>query len=329
MKKRIFSGIQPSGDLHIGNYLGSIYNWVKLQDEFDCLFCIVNLHAITVPQDPKILRQKTREIAAIYLACGIDPKKAHIFVQSDVKEHTELMWLLNTQSYFGEISRMTQFKDKKEKFKEENIPLGIFNYPVLMAADILLYDANLVPVGDDQKQHVELTRNLANRFNNKFGQTFVEPEPYILKDGARIMGLDNPEKKMSKSASSEYNRISLLDSDEVILKKIKKATTDSGTEIVFDKERKGLYNLLTIYKMFSLKTEKEIEKEFVEKGYGDFKKALAEIVIEKISPIREKVQKILKDEKYLDKVLAEGAEYASKIASNKIKEIKKKIGLDY
>jgi len=327
MKKRIFSGIQPSGNLHIGNYLGSIYNWVSLQDEFDCLFCIVNLHAITVPQDSKILREKTREIAAIYLACGIDPKKSHIFIQSEVKEHAELMWLLNTQSYFGEMSRMTQFKDKKEKFKEENIPLGLFNYPVLMAADILLYDTNLVPVGDDQKQHVELTRDLAKRFNHKFGETFKKPEPYIMKDGARIMGLDNPDKKMSKSAESIYNYISLLDSDDDIIKKIKKAATDSEIGIKFDKNRKGLYNLLTIYKMFSLKTENDIEKEFAGKGYGDFKKALAEEIIENISPIREKIQEILKDKKYLDKVLDDGAEYAREIAEKKIIEIKKKMGL--
>ncbi len=328
MKKRIFSGIQPSGNLHIGNYLGSIYNWVNLQSDFDCLFCIVNLHAITVNQDPKILKEKTREIAAIYLACGIDPKKSHIFVQSDVKEHAELMWLLNTQSYFGEMSRMTQFKDKSEKFKNENIPLGIFNYPVLMAADILLYDTNLVPVGEDQKQHVELTRNLAQRFNNKFGETFKEPEPYILKDGAKIMGLDDPDKKMSKSASSIYNYISLVDTDEDIIKKIKKATTDSETGIVFDKNRKGLYNLLTIYKMFSLKTEKDIEKEFEGKGYGDFKNALAQELIQNIRPIRERINEILKDKEYLDKILEDGAEYARKIAEKKIIEVKNKMGLE-
>lgn len=327
MKKRIFSGIQPSGNLHIGNYLGSLYNWIRLQDEFDCLFCIVNLHAITVNQYPKALKEKSREMAAIYLACGIDPKKSHIFIQSDVKEHSELMWILNTQSYFGEMSRMTQFKDKSEKFKSENIPLGIFNYPVLMASDILLYDTNLVPVGDDQKQHVELTRDLAKRFNHKFGETFKEPEPYIMKDGARIMGLDNPEKKMSKSADSIYNYISLLDSDEDIIKKIKKAATDSETGIKFDKNRKGLYNLLTIYKMFSLKSEKEIEKEFEGKGYGDFKNALAQEIIQNISPIREKVNKILKDKKYLDKILEDGANYARKIAEKKIIEVKKKMGL--
>lgn len=327
MKKRIFSGIQPSGNLHIGNYLGSIYNWVNLQNDFDCIFCIVNLHAITVNQDPKILKEKTREIAAIYLACGIDPTKSHIFIQSEVKEHAELMWLLNTQTYFGETSRMTQFKDKSEKFKSENIPLGIFNYPILMAADILLYNTELVPVGEDQKQHVELTRNLANRFNNKFGETFKEPEPYILKDGARIMGLDNPEKKMSKSAESIYNYISLTDSNDDIIKKIKKAATDSETGIKFDKNRKGLYNLLTIYKMFSLKTEKDIEKEFEGKGYGDFKNALAEEIIENITPIREKINEILKDKKYLDQILEDGATYARNIAEKKIIEVKKKMGL--
>ncbi len=327
MKKRIFSGIQPSGNLHIGNYLGSIYNWVNLQNDFDCLFCIVNLHAITVNQDPKTLRDKTKEIAAIYLACGIDPVKSHIFIQSDVKEHAELMWLLNTQAYFGELSRMTQFKDKSDKFKNENIPLGIFNYPILMAADILLYNTELVPVGEDQKQHVELTRDLAKRFNNKFGETFKEPEPYILKDGAKIMGLDNPDKKMSKSAESAYNYISLIDSDDDIIRKIKKAATDSENGIKFDKNRKGLHNLLTIYKMFSLKSEKEIEKEFENKGYGDFKKALAEEIIENISPIREKIKEILKEKKYLDKILEDGANYARNIAEKKIIEVKKKMGI--
>lgn len=327
MKKRIFSGIQPSGNLHIGNYLGSIYNWVNLQKDFDCIFCVVDLHAITSPQDPEKLREKTREIAAVYLACGIDPKKSHIFIQSQVREHTELMWLLNTISTMGELNKMTQFKDKGLKFKSDSIPAGIFTYPILMSADILLYDANLVPVGEDQKQHIELARNLAGRFNNRFGEEFVLPEPYIMKDGARIMGLDNPEKKMSKSADSIYNYISLIDSDEDIIKKIKKASTDSIGTIKFDKERAGIYNLLTIYKMFSLQSEKEIEKHFEGKGYGDFKKELAELLIKNISPIREKINHYLKNKKELDKILDDGAIYARKIAEKKIIEVKKKMGL--
>lgn len=329
VKKRIFSGIQPSGNLHLGNYFGSLNNWVNLQDEYDSLFSIVNLHAITAPQDPKTLKEKTLEVAALYLACGIDPKKSHIFIQSDIKEHTELMWILNTISYMGEMERMTQFKDKSNKFKNETVPLGIFNYPILMAADILLYDTDLVPVGDDQKQHVELTRNLAIRFNNKFAETFKIPEPFIQKDGARIMGLDDPEKKMSKSALSIYNYISLLDKDEDIIKKIKKASTDSEKNIIFDKNRKGLYNLLSIYKILSKKSEKEIEKEFYGKGYGDFKKDLANLIIKTISPIREKTLEYLKEKNELNKILEDGKNYAQKIAEKKIKEVKNKIGLNY
>ncbi len=326
-KKRIFSGIQPSGNLHIGNYLGSIYNWVYLQDEYDSIFSIVNLHAITVPQDPKILTEKTFEVAAIYLACGIDPKKSHIFIQSDIKEHSELMWLLNTISYMGELERMTQFKDKSLKFKNDSIPLGIFNYPILMAADILLYDADLVPVGEDQKQHVELTRNLAIRFNNKFGYTFKLPESFIQKNGARIMALDDPKKKMSKSATSIYSYISLLDTNDDIIKKIKKATTDSEKNIIFDKNREGLYNLLTIYKMLSKKSENDIENEFNGKGYGEFKKKLSDLIIETISPIREKTFYYLKEKNELDKILTEGKEYVQNIASKKIDDVKNKMGL--
>lgn len=326
-KKRIFSGIQPSGNLHLGNYLGSINNWRLLQNDYDSIFSIVNLHAITIPQDPKILKEKTLEVAAIYLASGINPKKSHVFIQSEVKEHTELMWILNTLSYMGEISRMTQFKDKKEKFNNEKIPLGLFNYPVLMAADILLYDTDLVPVGEDQKQHVELTRDLAIRFNNKFGNVFKIPTPFIQKDGARIMGLDDPEKKMSKSAISAYNYISLIDTNDDIVKKIKKAATDSEKNIIFDKDRKGLYNLLSIYKILSKKTEKEIEKDFNGKGYGDFKKELSELIIETISPIREKTLSYLKDKNELNKILADGKNYAENIASKKIQEVKNKIGL--
>ena len=252
MSQRIFSGVQPSGNLHIGNYLGAIKNWVKLQDEFESIFCVVDLHAITVPQDPEELRKKTIEIAKIYLAAGIDPEKSTIFVQSQIAEHAELCWILNTIAKISEMERMTQFKDKSEN--KEGVGMGLFDYPVLMAADILLYDTNIVPVGEDQVQHVELARTLARRFNQKFGETFVVPEPKLVKEGARIMGLDDPTKKMSKSASSEYNYISLTDDTETIRRKIKKAVTDSGSEIVYQEDKPALYNLINIYSLFSEKT---------------------------------------------------------------------------
>ncbi|HMN19190.1 MAG TPA: tryptophan--tRNA ligase, partial [Candidatus Moranbacteria bacterium] len=244
MKKRIFSGVQPSGNLHIGNYLGAIKNWVDLQDEYESIFCVVDLHAITVPQDPEKLRRKTLEIAKIYLAAGIDPQKSTIFVQSQVPEHSELMWLLNTVAKMSELEKMTQFKDKSQKEGREGASLGLFAYPVLMAADILLYDTEIVPVGEDQKQHVELARDLAKRFNHRFGETFVVPQAHIRQEGMRIMGLDDPTKKMSKSASSEYNYIALMDDADTIRRKIKKAVTDSGSEISYGEEKPALRNLL-------------------------------------------------------------------------------------
>lgn len=324
MAKRIFSGIQPSGNLHIGNYLGAIKNWVKLQDEFESIFCVVDLHAITVPQDPEELRKKTLEIAKIYLASGIDPKKSSIFIQSHVHEHTELTWILNTIAKMPELDKMTQFKDKTQNSSRESVGVGLYDYPVLMAADILLYDAEKVPVGEDQVQHVELTRTLGRRFNSKFGETFIIPEPFVVKEGMRIMALDDPTSKMSKSAASEYNYIALTDNADTIRKKIKKAVTDSGSEIKYQDDKPALKNLINIYCGFSDKTPKEIEKMYVGKGYGDFKNDLAEVIIASLKPIQEKMQ-ALPDEEVL-KILKNGASKVRSIAEKKMEEVKKKVG---
>lgn len=323
-KKRIFSGVQPSGNLHIGNYLGAIKNWVELQNEFDSIFCVVDLHAITVPQDPESLRKNIIELAKVYLACGIDPKKSAIFIQSHIKEHAELAWILNTIAKMSELDKMTQFKDKTQKGGREGSAVGLYDYPILMAADILLYDTEKVPVGEDQVQHVELTRTLAKRFNSKFGEVFVVPEPILVKEGARIMGLDNPEKKMSKSAGSEYNYIALTDSAEVIRKKIKKAVTDSGSEIKYADDKPALKNLINIYSGFSNKSPKEIEKMYSGKGYVDFKNDLAEVIINALKPIQEKMNS-LSDEEVL-KILEDGAKKVRPLAQKKMEEVKKKIG---
>lgn len=324
MKQRIFSGVQPSGSLHIGNYLGAIKNWVSLQNDYEAIFCIVDLHAITVPQDPKVLREKIIEIAKIYVACGIDLKKSTIFVQSQVKEHAELGWILNTITKISELSKMTQFKDKSAKNGIEGSDVGLFDYPVLMAADILLYDTAVVPVGEDQVQHIELTRTLARRFNTRFGETFIVPEARINQEGKRIMGLDNPVKKMSKSAESSYNYIALNDDVETVRKKIKKAVTDSGSEIVYSDEKPALKNLINIYSLFSGKTTSEIEKMYVGKGYGDFKKDLAEVINNFLVPFQEKFNSI-SDEEILA-VLKDGAEKVRKIAEKKMGEVKEKVG---
>jgi len=324
MKQRIFSGIQPSGNLHLGNYLGAIKNWVKLQDSYDSIFCVVDMHAITVPQDPEKLRQKTLEVAKIYLASGIDPKKCALFIQSHVPEHAELAWILNTIAKIPELERMTQYKDKTQKVGKESSSVGLFDYPVLMAADILLYDTNLVPVGEDQLQHIEITRTLAERFNKKFGETFIVPEARIVKEGMRIMGLDDPSKKMSKSASSEYNYIALSDDEETIRRKIKKAVTDSGSEIVYNDSKPALKNLIHIYSLLSEKPVKEIEKEYAGKGYADFKNGLAEMVVSFMKPLQEKI-KSLDDEKVL-KILESGAQKVRPLAKKKLDEVKKKIG---
>jgi len=321
---RIFSGIQPTNNLHLGNYLGAIKNWVELQKNNDCIFCVVDLHAITVKHNPKTLKENIINAAKTYIALGIDPNKSMIFVQSDVKEHAELAWILNTITKIGELERMTQFKDKSKQHKD-NINAGLFTYPILMSADILLYDTNLVPVGEDQKQHVELTRDLAQRFNQLYGETFVVPEPVIKKDGARIMGLDDPKKKMSKSASSPNNYIALLDTPEIVRKKIMKAVTDSGSEVKSGADKPALNNLLTIYSLLSGVTIKEIEKQYTGRGYGDFKKGLAEEVIKFLINFQNKFNKI-KDQE-IKNILKTGAEKAKKIAEKKMTEIKEKIGL--
>lgn len=327
MSKVIFSGVQPSGNLHIGNYLGAILNWLPLQEKNQCIFCIVDLHAITVRQNPKILKQKIKEVAAIYMAAGIDPKKSIIFVQSDRPEHSELAWILNTVTYMGELERMTQFKEKAKRHKE-NVNAGLFDYPVLMAADILLYKTNAVPVGEDQIQHVEITRDIAKRFNNTFGETFVVPEVSIRRETARIMGLDNPREKMSKSAKSPLNYIALTDSPEVIRDKIKKAVTDSGREIIFDPKKKpAISNLLTIYSAFFKKSIPKIEEKYKSKEYAEFKKDLAEVVVSGLEPFQKKLNQILRNPGYIEKVLKEGMARAGKTASKVLAEVKNRVGL--
>ncbi len=324
MKKRIFSGVQPSGNLHLGNYLGAIKNWVKLQNEYESIFCVVDLHAITVPQDPEKLRKKIIEVAKIYLAAGIDPQKSTIFIQSHVPEHAELAWILNTVAKMGEMERMTQFKDKSQKEGRESASVGLFDYPVLMAADILLYDTQVVPVGQDQLQHIELTRTLARRFNKSFGDTFIIPEYFIKEEGKLIMGLDDPSKKMSKSAKSEYNYIALSDDEETIRKKIKKAMTDSGSEIVYRDDKPALKNLINIYSLLTDRSTGNIEKMYAGKGYADFKSDLADVVIAFLRPFQEKMAKI-SDEEVLD-ILKKGADKVRPIASKKLSEVKDKIG---
>jgi len=326
-KKTIFSGVAPSGNIHIGNYFGAIKQWVDLQNSGDyrTIFCVVDEHAITVPQDPKKLRAKIMEVAALYLSAGIDPSKSLVFIQSHVSEHAELGWILNTITPLGELQRMTQFKDKSGK--QKSILAGLLNYPTLMAADILLYRTDLVPVGEDQLQHIELTRELAKKFNARFGETFVIPEPMINKTGARIMGLDNPKNKMSKSAESPNNFIALLDSPETIRKKIKVAVTDSGSEIRYDKEKKpAVSNLLTIYSLFTGKAIEEIEKEYGGKGYAEFKKDLAEIAVEGLSPIQAKYKELEENPDALMSILKKGAEKAKESASLTMSDVREKIG---
>ncbi|HOX10575.1 MAG TPA: tryptophan--tRNA ligase [Candidatus Moranbacteria bacterium] len=324
MAKRIFSGIKPSGSLTIGNYIGAIRNWLDFQDEYEAVFCVVDMHAITVPQDPKTLNKRTIEIAKIYLASGIDPKKSAIFVQSQVAEHAELAWILNTVARVSDLDKMTQFKDKSQKNGRESAGVGLYDYPVLMAADILLYDAEKVPVGEDQVQHVELARTLAKRFNNNFGETFVIPEPFVKKSGMRIRGLDDPTKKMDKSSSSEYNYIALLDDAESVRRKIKKAVTDSGSEIIYSEEKPALKNLINIHSFFSEKSPKDIEKMYAGKGYGEFKNDLAEIVVSFLKDFQQKYNSYSDEE--VIKILKEGAEKARLIAEKKMQEVKKKVG---
>ncbi len=373
MKKRIFSGAQPTGQLHIGNYLGALKNWVALQDEYESFYCIVNLHAITLPQDPKVLRQKTLDLARIYLAAGIDPEKSTVFIQSDVPAHAELTWILSCVSRMGELERMTQYKDKSQKAKVEakrqisrvastvddplvkwlhdnpppieytekindivsefsaksisaNAGVGLFTYPVLMAADILLYQTNLVPIGQDQKQHLELTRDLAERFNRDFGETFKIPEPYIPPVGANISSLQDPAKKMSKSDENANGAIFLLDDADSITKKYKKAVTDSGTEINFDPQRPAIKNLLTIYQLLTSKTADECVAHFVGRGYGQFKGELAEVTVEFLRPFQERVKNYSDDE--LSAILKAGAEKAKSVAEPTLRSVYEKMGIN-
>ncbi len=372
MKKRIFSGAQPTGQLHIGNYLGALKNWVALQDEYEAFYCIVNLHAITLPQDPKTLRQKTLDLARIYLAAGVDPEKSTIFVQSDVPEHAELTWILSCIARMGELERMTQFKDKvSNKFSTsgresrshstaggfsrsgsgsqsragsvsgrdsvgfseagshrsvERAGVGLFTYPILMASDILLYQTDLVPVGQDQKQHLELTRDLAERFNRDFGETFVVPEPFIPPVGANILSLQDPTKKMSKSDENPNSSIFLLDDADTITKKFKKAVTDSGTEINFEPDRPAIRNLLTIYQLLTDKTADECTVHFEGKGYGHFKTELAEATVEFLRPFQERVKDY--DDASLKSILKAGAEKARSIASKTLRDVYQRVGIE-
>ncbi|NQT50223.1 tryptophan--tRNA ligase [Candidatus Kuenenbacteria bacterium] len=325
MSKRIFSGIQPTGIIHLGNYFGAIYNWLQLQDEYDSIFSIVDLHALTVYQDPKKLNKNIYDLAKIYIASGLDPKKNIIFRQSDVMEHVELGWILNCVTPIAELERMTQYKDKSDQHKQ-NVNAGLFTYPCLMSADILLYDTNYVPVGEDQMQHVELTRTIAKKFNNLYGNVLVLPEGKIKKVSARIKALDNPEKKMSKSAPSEYNYIALTDDPSLIRKKIMKAVTDSGSDIKFDpKKRPAIANLITIYHLLTGLEVNEIEAKFAGKGYGDFKKDLADRLVEFVEPIQKKFNSI--SDKEIDAILQDGAKRAKKLAVKKMEQVKKTIGL--
>ncbi|MFP6272077.1 tryptophan--tRNA ligase [Helicobacter pylori] len=323
-KKRVFSGIQPTGQIHLGNYLGAIKHWVEMQDEYENLFCVVNSHAITLPIDPIFLKSQSYELVKLLLACGISPKQSGLFIQSEVDEHPALAWLLDCQVSMGEMQRMTQFKDKSLK-NPKSVNVGLFNYPILMASDILLYQSDLVPVGEDQKQHLELTRNIAEKFNRDFGNCFKVPEPLIAKVGARVMGLDDPKVKMSKSHQGANHAIFLLDEPDIIVKKIKKAATDSMGVIAFDEKREGIFNLLNIYMLLSNESPENIEERFKNKGYGDFKKELAEVVIQALKPIQERYKEISDDE--VKAVLNCGTEKARPLARATYQKAKELMGL--
>ena len=321
----LLSGIQPSGHLCIGNYLGALKNWVSLQETHDSIFLVVDMHALTVRQNPAELRQRCLSYVAQYIACGIDPEKSTIVIQSHVSQHAELMWILSTLTYMGELNRMTQFKDKSKKHAA-NINAGLFTYPILMASDILLYQADLVPVGSDQKQHLELARDLAIRFNSTYSDTFVVPEPYIPKSGARIMSLQEPEKKMSKSDENLNNLIAILDSADIVKRKIKRAVTDSGSEVKMDKSRPGISNLVQLYSLITDLSVKEVESQFSGKMYSDFKTDLGNVIAEFLEPIQNKYNEISKDKAYLESVLAKGAENAFYRARKTISKVYRKVG---
>ena len=326
-KKVIFSGAQPTGNLTLGNYLGALRNWEKLQDDYDCLFCVVDQHAITVRQDPAELRRRTQATLALYIACGIDPEKSTLFVQSHVPDHAMLSWVLSCQTMYGELSRMTQFKDKSARHSD-NINAGLFTYPVLMAADILLYQADLVPVGADQKQHIELARNIAQRFNHNYSDTFVVPEPYIADaaHGARIMSLAEPEKKMSKSDENQNAFIRILESRDETIKKFRRAVTDSDNCVRASEDKPGITNLMTIYSCCTGKDFAEIEREFDGIGYGDFKTAVGEAVCDMLEPVRRRFDEISADRAYLDGVMLAGREKAARRAAKTMRKVYRKVG---
>lgn len=325
MNKRVFSGIQPTGIIHFGNYFGAIHNWLSLQKEFECLFSIVDLHAMTVHQSPEEFSINIKTLSKLFIASGLDPKTSIIFRQSAVHEHAELAWILNCITPLGELERMTQFKDKSAK-NNDNINAGLLTYPILMAADILLYDTMVVPVGEDQVQHVELARTIARKFNNMYGEVFIEPKTMLNKEAARLRGLDDPEKKMSKSASSELNYIAMTDTPDMVVKKIKKAVTDSGTDIIYNPEtRPAISNLMTIYRLVTGKSFEEIEAEFNGKGYGNFKSSLAEQINAFLRPIQEKFNAI--DDNELNNILEVGAKSAKKIAEKKMEQVRRAVGL--
>ncbi|NQX04194.1 tryptophan--tRNA ligase [Rathayibacter sp. VKM Ac-2856] len=327
-KPVIFSGMQPSsGSLHLGNYIGALTQWVAMQDGFDAYFCVVDLHAITVPQEPAELRARTRATAAQYIAAGIDPERSTLFIQSHVPAHAELAWILNTVTGFGEASRMTQFKDKSAKQGTEAASVGLFTYPILMAADILLYQTDSVPVGEDQRQHLELTRDLANRFNTRFGGTFRIPEPHIARETAKIYDLQNPGAKMSKSAESDAGLLSVLDEPKVTAKKIMRAVTDTESEVRFDREAKpGVSNLLTVYSVLADRTIESLEQEYAGRGYGDLKKGLVEVVAATFDPIRERTAELLADPAELDRVLSRAADRASETAERTLATVYERVG---
>ena len=324
-KKVILSGIQPTGIFTLGNYIGAVKNWAPMQDEYNCAYMLADLHAITVRQDPKAFREQTMTCYALLLACGLDPEKSIIFIQSHVPAHAELGWILECYTQFGELSRMTQFKDKSAKHAD-NVNAGLFTYPSLMAADILLYQADLVPVGADQKQHLELTRDIASRFNGIYGNVFKIPEGFIPKAGAKIMSLAEPTKKMSKSDENPNACISILDKPEVIIKKFKRAVTDSEAEVCYREGKDGINNLMTIYSIATGLTYEQIEHDFAGKGYGDFKTACGEAVVEMLRPFREKTEELLKNKDYLDQVCAQGAQRASYLANRTLDKVYKKVG---
>jgi tryptophanyl-tRNA synthetase len=325
-KRRLFSGIQPTGNIHIGNYLGAIRQWTKLQAEYEGFFCVVDLHAITVPQPPGLLKKRTREVAGLLVAAGINPERSTLFIQSRVSAHSELAWILNCFIPVGWMKRMTQFKDKSTKQKEE-VTVGLFDYPALMTADILLYETDVVPVGNDQKQHVELARNVANRFNATAGVVFKVPEPLIPQAGARIMSLDDPARKMSKSEDRPNSAILLLDSPDAIRSKIMKATTDSRREIRFDKSRHALYNLLTMYELFSGFTREQIESRFAGRGYGELKKELAEVVVTGLAPLQRRYEELADDPSVLERLLDQGEHQARTVAEKTLDRVKERLGL--